>query len=147
MKKHFFKFESLLLTFLIFMQFSCSKNQNSDLKQFTIASGICNLLVEKKYEAAYSRIDDNFKVINSLQSFSENAASFIGNSESIKKIKYKNVTENNTYLSFDCDIITDKGTKKGSFVFSKNATLPIDLSFSQSPKNKKSQKKKNQNDV
>ena len=98
--------------------------------------------IEKKYEAAYSRIDDNFKVINSLENFSENAANFIGKSELIKKIKYKNITENNTYLSFDCDITTDKGTKKCNFVFSKNATLPIDLNFSQSKKNKKTQLKK-----
>ena len=147
MKKCFIGMEFFILIFLIFMQFSCSKNQNGDLKQFTIASGICNLLVEKKYEAAYSRIDDNFKVIINLQDFSKNADEFIGKSELIKKIKYKNITENNTYLSFDCDITTDKGTKKCNFIFSKNETLPINLSFSQSQRIKKTQKKKVQNSV
>lgn len=147
MKNVLLKLFSIISIVLVFLQFSCAKNQQSELKQFTIASGICNLLVEKKYEAAYSRIDDNFKVINSLEDFSENAANFIGKSELIKKIKYKNITENNTYLSFDCDITTDKGTKKCNFVFSKNATLPINLNFSQSKKNKKTQLKKVKNDI
>lgn len=115
---------------VILLLVSFTKNQQSDLKQFKIASGICTLLVEKKYEAAYVRMDDNFRLVNSLSGFTENVQKFLDGAEVIKKINNKNLAENDTYLSFDSELLTDKGTKKCSFIFSKNAALPLDLRFS-----------------
>ena len=122
---------------VILLLVSFTKNQQSDLKQFKIASGICTLLVEKKYEAAYVRMDDNFRLVNSLSGFTENVQKFLDGAEVIKKINNKNLAENDTYLSFDSELLTDKGTKKCSFIFSKNAALPLDLRFQRNRLNHK----------
>ena len=82
---------NLLVVAVILLLVSFTKNQQSDLKQFKIASGICTLLVEKKYEAAYVRMDDNFRLVNSLSGFTENVQKFLDGAEVIKKINNKNI--------------------------------------------------------
>ena len=48
MKKVLLKLFSIISIVLVFLQFSCAKNQQSELKQFTIASGKKKQQKEKK---------------------------------------------------------------------------------------------------
>lgn len=134
----------LLFCGLAFLLGGCKANesQNRSLKEFSVASGICNLIAEKKYEAAYSRTDESFRVFTTLQDFENLAEQFFENSNRIEKINFKTTRENQTYLSFDCVLKTDGGKKICNFIFSKKSPLPLNIQFSKGTiaKNKKLKK-------
>lgn len=126
------KSKLLLICLFTILFCSCNAGKNQNAKEFSVASGICNLIAEKKYEAAYSRMDESFCVLKSLQDFSNEAEQFFGNSNQIKKINFTAINENPTYFSFDCNLKTDSGKKICNFIFSKKSTLPLNVQFSKS---------------
>lgn len=123
---------------------SCGNDKVKELKEATVADGICKLFVEKKYEAAFTRMNESYRTGTSLEKFqSEIEANFSKVSE-IKKNKIELIDENNSFYSILCSLQTNNGKKICNFIFSKGNVFPVGMEFlSEKPKISKNKKVKN----
>ena len=64
------KIINFILSLLICsMVISCGSNEIMELKEATVAEGICKLFVEKKYEAAFTRMNESYRAGTTLEKF------------------------------------------------------------------------------
>lgn len=140
------KLKKLILgIFICLTVLSCENGKVLELKEATVAQGLCKLFVEKKYEAAYTRMNDSYKVGTSLEKFQSEIQKNFSDVSQIKNTKISLLDENDFYYSILCEIKTDSKTKYSDFIFSKGNFFPVEVKFLQekpkAKKNKKSEKK------
>ncbi|MBE6361079.1 MAG: endo-1,4-beta-xylanase, partial [Treponema bryantii] len=122
---------------------SCGNEVPLELKEATVAEGICKLFVEKKYEAAFTRMNESYRAGTTLEKFQSEIETYFADATEIKKNKMELIDENNSFYSILCSLKTDGGNKYCNFIFSKGNLFPVGVNFlSEKPKITKNENSK-----
>lgn len=125
---------------------SCKKDNSQgnpeDAKYIRITQGITNQFLEKKYETAYNRFDEEYKICTSFQSFESQWNDFNSKYGNLKKVKLSiGPSQNESYKSVNAKLTFEKSTQYADFLFSSGSIYPLKISYS----NKKPDTKKKTN--
>ena len=85
---------------------SCGNEVPLELKEATVAEGICKLFVEKKYEAAFTRMNESYRAGTTLEKFQSEIETYFADATEIKKNKMELNDKNNSFYSILCSLKT-----------------------------------------
>jgi endo-1,4-beta-xylanase len=125
----------ILSLFICSTAISCGNEVPLELKEATVAEGICKLFVEKKYEAAFTRMNESYRAGTTLEKFQSEIETYFADATEIKKNKMELIDENNSFYSILCSLKTNGGNKYCNYIFSKGNLFPVGVNFlSEKPK-------------